>query len=96
MIWKFKIDAVHINEPPQTIDIPKNSIPLSVGNQSEDVCIWFQINDTYPMEKYNIVSIGSGVKFEHVGLPDHAEYLGMSITHGGGLVHHVYGWWNKS
>lgn len=93
-IFKHRIKRQEINSAHKTINIHRGAKFLTVAEQDEDVSVWFQIDDVETTNEYNIITVGTGIVMEHLGIPEDAEYLGTALTNDGNLVHHVYGWWN--
>ncbi len=82
-IWKQVLAVVDTQE----IEVPKGARLLTAREQNNQPCVWFMCDPDAPKTKRTIYICGTGHE-----APDWHEtnYLGTAITHGGGLVWHIF------
>ena len=83
-IWKYQFP---VEQDKIVQAVPQGLIPLHVGAQYGDVCLWVEVYDSAPLVRQSWYIIGTGWE-----VPDKATYLGTAIV--GSFVWHLYdgGW----
>lgn len=83
VIWKKILLHTH----KQTVSLPKGATILCVGNQREEICLWFQFQagQNFPTEDRTILIVGTGHETDFDG-----KYLGTCFMQGGPLVFHIF------
>ncbi len=72
VIWKY---VIPIQDEPVEIQIPDASKCLYVAKQNNDLCVWFEIPNTYSSRVlYYFYVIGTGHP-----IPHHLQYLGTAL-----------------
>lgn len=72
----------------QKIHIPKNSKILSVGNQKENLCIWYACDvRSAELDEIKIRIFGTGHEIEN---DFDGKFINTVIMHNGDLVWHVF------
>jgi len=90
-IHKAAVPASELNDV-ITVNMPTDAVILSVGNQRESLCFWYETNtglhhrDTVPIRHFRVAGTGHPLD---VGLPL-GRFLGTVQFAGGKLVFHVY------
>lgn len=93
-IWKAQLRP-QIGSTVSTIDIPANSIILSVGEQHGDVSLWFQVDDQLPIEQrvFEVIGTGHEIKEE----PNISKvYVGRADLMSGNLILHIFEHFKKA
>lgn len=72
--------------------MPKDAKVLSVGNQGESLCIWYETDpDTKPKSEPHWFRVaGTGHPLDEEGYPNRGRFLGTVQFMGGKLIFHIY------
>jgi hypothetical protein len=81
-IWKYQIEVTDR----QSVEMPSGAMPLFVGVQGGDVCLWAEVDPEVGKQPRTILVFGTG----HPMPDDPGSYIGTFMLHGGALVFHVY------
>lgn len=76
----------------QAVSMPAHAKILKVGNQHDEVMIWALVDDSEFHEPRYFELLPTGASFKEHPM---SIYLDTVVTHGGGLVWHVFERWNK-
>ena len=82
-VWKFELPIDDV----LTIDLPFGAKVLSVGQQSNKVMIWAQVNPQAPTLPSTFRIAGTG---HRIANPERWEFRGTAFLHDGGIVLHVF------
>jgi len=82
-IWKAKLAP----NDRMVVKVPRESVFLTVQMQQGIPVVWFEVEDTLPLEERYLYLAGTGC-----GLPEdeHLSYIGTFQTEGGHLVYHLF------
>ncbi len=71
-------------------DMPSGAVPVSVGNQDENLCIWFVCNTAITlMKKRRFRVAGTGHPIDDVPFPT-KQFLGSVPFADGKLIFHIF------
>lgn len=86
VIWKAKIkcNAVKDSSFPIMVDATEGAVPITVGKQGDDICVWFEVDPDAKPWTMVLYCIGTG--FGRV--PNGRTFLGTVID--GDYVWHLY------
>lgn len=82
-IWKYTLRVGQVNQ----LTLPRTKKILHVGNQREEICVWFEVDTLYELseKEHSFVVVGTGQVVE-----SNWHHIGSAIFAGGDLVWHVY------
>jgi hypothetical protein len=79
-IWKFKL------RPYADVMMPIGAKPLSVHGQSDEICLWAEVNTEANHEARRFVIVGTG----HQIPQDAGAFIGSALLDDGRYVFHVF------
>jgi hypothetical protein len=82
VIWKYEIPLTDVIK----ISMPEGAKILHFGFQSEQVCIWVEVEPDNKKEERTFTTIGTGRNFDSSNL----SYIGTYLTCADRYVWHVY------
>lgn len=86
-IWKSIITPNSLKDEPYRITVAakKGAIPIHVGVQHQEVCVWFEVDSAAKAENLVLYCVGTGFG----AVPDDSEYIG-TVVHGNYVWHFYY------
>lgn len=86
VIWKVEITGSFF----QTVMMSRGAQILMVGNQNENLCIWYKHDPAQPLESRHIEVYGTGHEIKDHKPGGELKFLGSVMFDNGMLVWHVF------